>query len=229
MATILQGLFRSRFQVLSSRQFWFGEVQSFHPISWCVFQALFGNDRARILQSNNILPGRRSAGSYLDIKKHHRAYGSQILKFNHLPVIHIKATFNNTVITILDKNGERWLTSYCIFSLSISVISFLFFFCLKHYYFYFLEKTLGWVSAGTEGFKNARGGSSTAARQAGIAAAQKAISLGVDKARIKIRGIGTGRQGAVNGIVFAGVDVVSVTDVTPVPHNGCRPRKVRRV
>ncbi|XP_027045063.1 uncharacterized protein [Pocillopora verrucosa] len=195
MATILQGLFRSRFQVLSSRQFWFGEVQSFHPISWCVFQALFGNDRARILQSNNILPGRRSAGSYLDIKKHHRAYGSQILKFNHLPVIHIKATFNNTVITILDKN----------------------------------EKTLGWVSAGTEGFKNARGGSSTAARQAGIAAAQKAISLGVDKARIKIRGIGTGRQGAVNGIVFAGVDVVSVTDVTPVPHNGCRPRKVRRV
>ena len=88
----------------------------------------------------------RSAGSYLDIKKHHRAYGSQILKFNHLPVIHIKATFNNTVITILDKNGERWLTSYCIFSLSISVIS-LFFFCRKHYYFYFLEKTLGWVSA----------------------------------------------------------------------------------
>ena len=89
----------------------------------------------------------RSAGSYLDIKKHHRAYGSQILKFNHLPVIHIKATFNNTVITILDKNGERWLTSYCIFSLSISVISFLFFFCWKRYYFYFLEKTLGWVSA----------------------------------------------------------------------------------
>lgn len=147
--------------------------------------------RLYISYANNYI----SAGSYLDIKKHHRAYGSQILKFNHLPVIHIKATFNNTVITILDKN----------------------------------EKTLGWVSAGTEGFKNARGGSSTAARQAGIAAAQKAISLGVDKARIKIRGIGTGRQGAVNGIVFAGVDVVSVTDVTPVPHNGCRPRKARRV
>lgn len=194
MAITLPGLLRSRFQVLS-RQFWFGEVQSFYPTSWCVFQAPFGDNRTRLLQRNHIIPGRRSAGSYLDINKHHKAYGSQILKFNHLPVIHINATYNNTIITIMDKNG----------------------------------KTLGWVSAGTEGFENARRGSTTAGRQAGIAAAQKAISLGVDKARIKVRGIGTGRKGAVNGIETAGVDVVSVTDVTPVPHNGCRPRKVRRM
>lgn len=90
-------------------------------------------------------------------------------------------------------------------------------------------KTLGWVSAGTEGFKNARRGSSTAGRQAGIAAAYKALSLGVESARIKVCGIGTGRQGAINGIEAAGVRVVSVTDVTPVPHNGCRPRKARRL
>jgi len=82
---------------------------------------------------------------------------------------------------------------------------------------------------GTEGFQTARRGSSTAGRQAGVAAAYKAISLGVESARIKVRGVGTGRQGAINGIESGGVRVVSVTDVTPVPHNGCRPRKTRRL
>ncbi|XP_078375460.1 uncharacterized protein LOC144658850 [Oculina patagonica] len=191
MASMLQGSIRSRFQILS----YFGGVQSIQPVTWCVFQTLLGNDKAGVLKHSKILPTRRSAGSHLDIKKHHRKYGAQIAKYMHLPVIHINATFNNTIITISDNHG----------------------------------KTLGWVSAGTEGFQNARRGSSTAGRQAGVTAAQKAISHGIERARIKVRGIGTGRQGAVNGIESGGVQVVSVTDVTPVPHNGCRPRKTRRL
>ncbi|XP_020625963.1 uncharacterized protein LOC110063330 [Orbicella faveolata] len=194
MASMLQGSIRNRFQILS-RKLQFGGVQSVQPITWSIFQTLLGKDRAGILEHGNLLPIRRSAGSHLDIKKHHKRRATQIAKYTHLPVIHINATFNNTIITVSDKDG----------------------------------KMLGWVSAGSEGFQNARRGSSTAGRQAGIAAAQKAISNGVERARIKVRGIGTGRQGAVNGIESAGVQVVSVTDVTPVPHNGCKPRKTRRL
>lgn len=163
-------------------------------MTWCVFQALLGSNR-EVLELTKTLPSRRLAGSHLDIKKHYRRSGAQVAKYKHLPVIHVNASFNNTVITISDQKG----------------------------------KTLGWVSAGTEGFQNARRGSSTAGRQAGVAAAYKAISLGVESARIKVRGVGTGRQGAINGIESGGVRVVSVTDVTPVPHNGCRPRKTRRL
>ncbi|XP_073241898.1 uncharacterized protein [Porites lutea] len=180
MATL--GRIRSRFQAIS-RHLCLGG------------QNLYETCLLEVLLVNRTLRSRRFAGSHLDVKKHLRISSAQGAKYRDLPVIHINASFNNTVITLSDQKG----------------------------------KTLGWVSAGTEGFQNARRGSSTAGRQAGITAAYKAISHGIETARIKVRGIGTGRQGAINGIESGGVRVVSVTDVTPVPHNGCRPRKTRRL
>lgn len=92
-----------------------------------------------------------------------------------------------------------------------------------------MGSTLGWKSAGSEGFKNARRGTNFAGQQAAIATAKKAIDLGIKKVRVKVKGLGPGRKASVKGLELGGLNVSSVTDVTPVPHNGCRPRKVRRL
>lgn len=110
-------------------------------------------------------------------------------------IVHIKATHNNTIVTVTDLNGE----------------------------------TLAWDSAGTIGFKGARKSTPFAATRAGESAGHKVRKMGMSEIEVKIKGAGGGREAAVNGLVSTGLRVTAVEDHTPVPHNGCRPRKKRRV
>lgn len=110
-------------------------------------------------------------------------------------IAYVKATQNNTLITITDTNGEA----------------------------------LAWDSAGTIGFKGARKATPFAATRAGEAVGQKVRKMGMSEIEVRIKGSGGGRESAVNGMVSTGLRVTAVEDHTPVPHNGCRPRKKRRV
>jgi len=110
-------------------------------------------------------------------------------------IAHIKATFNNTIVTITDTNGE----------------------------------TLAWASAGTVGFKGARKSTPFAAGRAADAAASAARKHGVLEVEVKVKGPGAGREQAVIQLQHAGLKVTGIEDVTPLPHNGCRPPKKRRV
>uniref|UniRef100_A0A8B9E1J0 Small ribosomal subunit protein uS11m n=1 Tax=Anser cygnoides TaxID=8845 RepID=A0A8B9E1J0_ANSCY len=85
------------------------------------------------------------------------------------------------------------------------------------------------TSCGTEGFQNAKKGTAIAAQTAGIAAATKARGKGVLHVRVMVKGLGPGRKAAIKGLTMGGLEVISITDNTPVPHNGCRPRKARRM
>lgn len=110
-------------------------------------------------------------------------------------IAHIKATQNNTIVTITDMNGE----------------------------------TVAWDSAGTMGFKGARKSTPFAATRAGENSGQKVRKIGMTEIEVRITGAGAGRESAVNGLTSAGLRVTAVEDRTPVPHNGCRPSKRRRV
>ncbi|MCA9287462.1 MAG: 30S ribosomal protein S11 [Phycisphaerales bacterium] len=110
-------------------------------------------------------------------------------------IAHVRASQNNTIVTVTDVNGE----------------------------------TLAWDSAGTMGFKGARKSTPFAATRAGESAGQKARKVGVSEVEVRIRGTGQGRESAVQGLVSTGIRVTAVEDHTPVPHNGCRPAKRRRV
>ncbi|XP_036211572.1 28S ribosomal protein S11, mitochondrial [Myotis myotis] len=91
------------------------------------------------------------------------------------------------------------------------------------------NQPLARTSCGTEGFKNARKGTGIAAQTAGIAAAAKATAKGVTHIRVVVKGLGPGRLSAIQGLTMGGLEVISITDNTPIPHNGCRPRKARRL
>ena len=110
-------------------------------------------------------------------------------------VAHIKSTFNNTVVTIADLNGD----------------------------------TLCWASAGTMGFKGSRKSTPFAAQRAAEVVAEKAQKMGVRAVEVRVKGPGSGRESAIRALQAAGLDIKSIEDVTPLPHNGCRPRKKRRV
>ena len=110
-------------------------------------------------------------------------------------IAHVRASHNNTIVTITDINGE----------------------------------TLCWDSAGTIGFKGARKSTPFAATRAGESAGQKARKVGVNEVEVFVKGTGPGRESAVTGLVSTGIRVTAVEDHTPIPHNGCRPRKRRRV
>ena len=112
-----------------------------------------------------------------------------------LGVAHIKATFNNTTVTITDTKGD----------------------------------TLCWASAGTSGFKGSRKSTPFAGQCAAQQCAEKASKFGVKEVEVKVNGPGSGRESAVTALQSAGLNVKSIEDVTPLPHNGCRPRKKRRV
>jgi small subunit ribosomal protein S11 len=90
-------------------------------------------------------------------------------------------------------------------------------------------ETLAWDSAGTMGFKGARKSTPFAATRAGESCGQKARKLGMMEVEVRIRGAGAGRESAITGITSTGIKVTALEDHTPVPHNGCRPRKRRRV
>ncbi|XP_012499236.1 PREDICTED: 28S ribosomal protein S11, mitochondrial [Propithecus coquereli] len=91
------------------------------------------------------------------------------------------------------------------------------------------NQPLARASCGTEGFRNAKKGTGIAAQTAGIAAATKATAKGVTYVRVVVKGLGPGRLSAIKGLTMGGLEVISITDNTPIPHNGCRPRKARRL
>lgn len=110
-------------------------------------------------------------------------------------VAHIKATFNNTIVSISDPEGA----------------------------------VLSWASAGKIGFKGSRKGTPFAAQVAGQNAAQIARDSGVRSVDVMVKGPGAGRESAIRSLQASGMEIKSIKDVTPIPHNGCRPRKRRRV
>lgn len=110
-------------------------------------------------------------------------------------IAHIKATFNNTIVTITDQKGD----------------------------------VLCYASAGTCGFKGSRKSTPYAGQLAGQQAAQKALKMGVKEVDVKVKGPGSGRESAITALQTAGLIIKSIEDVTPLPHNGCRPKKRRRV
>jgi small subunit ribosomal protein S11 len=110
-------------------------------------------------------------------------------------IVYVKATFNNTLLTVTDLNGE----------------------------------TLCWDSAGTCGFKGARKSTPFAAQRAAESVAAKAKKYGVREVEVRVKGPGSGRESAITGLQAAGLRIQSIEDVTPLPHNGCRPGKRRRV
>ena len=109
--------------------------------------------------------------------------------------VHIYATFNNTIITITDTNGNA----------------------------------VTWASGGTVGFKGSRKNTPYAARIASGNAAKIAMDNGMQEVAVIVKGPGPGREAAIRGVQGAGMKVTSIRDITPVPHNGCRPPKKRRV
>lgn len=110
-------------------------------------------------------------------------------------VAHIKATFNNTLITIADQEGN----------------------------------VLVWGSAGTAGFKGSKKSTPFAATMAAEQVGREAVGMGVRKVVVRVQGPGSGRESAIQALASAGLVVESIHDVTPLPHNGCRPPKKRRV
>lgn len=110
-------------------------------------------------------------------------------------VVHIHSTFNNTIVTVTDYQGN----------------------------------VISWSSAGTMGFKGSRKGTPFAAQQAADNAAKKAMDHGVRSVQVFVRGPGAGRESALRSLQAAGFNISIIKDVTPIPHNGCRPPKRRRV
>ena len=108
---------------------------------------------------------------------------------------HIKSTFNNTIVTITDLQGN----------------------------------TLSWASAGNVGFKGSRKSTPFAAQLAAEACARRAMEHGVRKVDVLVKGPGSGRETAIRSLQNTGIEVSGIKDVTPIPHNGCRPPKRRRV
>jgi small subunit ribosomal protein S11 len=110
-------------------------------------------------------------------------------------IAHIQATFNNTIISITDTNGDVLCTA----------------------------------SAGMVGFKGSRKSTPFAAQRASEVCAEKAMKYGLKEVEVRIKGPGSGRESAVSALQGAGLSVKAIEDVTPMPHNGCRPPKKRRV
>jgi small subunit ribosomal protein S11 len=110
-------------------------------------------------------------------------------------LVHIQASFNNTIVTITDGVGN----------------------------------TISWKSSGSLGFRGSRKGTPFAAQQAAVNAANQARDHGMRTVDVRVAGPGSGRESAIRALATAGIEVRSIRDVTPIPHNGCRPPKRRRV
>ena len=110
-------------------------------------------------------------------------------------VAYIKATFNNTSVTMTDTNGD----------------------------------VLCWATAGTVGFKGSRKSTPFAAQRAAETVAERAAKFGVKEIEVRVKGPGSGRESAITGLQLSGLTIRSIEDITPLPHNGCRPPKKRRV
>jgi small subunit ribosomal protein S11 len=110
-------------------------------------------------------------------------------------IAYVAASFNNTIITITDPNGD----------------------------------TLCWDSAGTIGFKGSRKSTPFAAQRAAERCAEKVMKMGMKEVEVKVKGPGSGRESAIRSLQASGLKIRAIEDVTPLPHNGCRPKKRRRV
>lgn len=110
-------------------------------------------------------------------------------------IAHILATFNNTIVSITDMQGN----------------------------------VIGWATAGRVGFKGSRKSTAFAAQQVAQEAARQAMSHGMREVEVRVKGPGSGRESAIRALQAIGLEITVIKDVTPVPHNGCRPRKKRRV
>jgi small subunit ribosomal protein S11 len=110
-------------------------------------------------------------------------------------IVHIQASFNNTIITITNLKGE----------------------------------VIAWSSAGACGFKGARKGTPFAAKTAAEIAAKQSVDQGMKEAKVMVKGPGPGRETAIRGLQEAGLLISLIRDITPIPHNGCRPPKKRRI
>ena len=110
-------------------------------------------------------------------------------------VVHISSTFNNTIVTSTDPQGQ----------------------------------VIAWASAGTAGFKGAKKGTPFAAQQAAESVAKRSMDQGMRQAEVLVKGPGAGRETAIRALQASGLEITLIKDVTPIPHNGCRPPKRRRV
>ena len=124
-----------------------------------------------------------------------KAVKKKLKKISSKGVVHVKASFNNTLVTVTSQNGEVISTG----------------------------------SAGQVGFKGTRKSTPFGAQRAAEKAAASAMRLGVREVEVRVKGAGSGRESAVRALANSGLRVVSIEDVTPLPHNGCRARKRRRV
>lgn len=128
-----------------------------------------------------------------DPKKKTRKKKSRKVEANG--IVHIKASFNNTIITIADTTG----------------------------------KAISWGTAGKVGFKGSKKSTPFAAQLAASGAAKEAMDMGLRKVEVWVKGPGSGREAAIRSLSAAGLEITVIKDVTPIPHNGCRPPKRRRV
>jgi len=142
-----------------------------------------------------ITPGAAPATGAPEKKGKKKAFKKREKK--HVPhgIVYIQATFNNTIVTITDGQGQ----------------------------------TISWKSSGSLGFRGSRKGTPFAAQQAAMNAANMAREHGLRSVEVRVSGPGSGRESAIRALAAAGIDVRSIRDVTPIPHNGCRPPKRRRV
>jgi len=108
---------------------------------------------------------------------------------------YIHASYNNTIVTLTEPNGD----------------------------------VISWSSAGASGFKGARKATPYAAQVSAENAVEKAKLFGLDRVHVYVKGVGSGREQAIRGLVASGINIISINDMTPIPHNGCRKKKQRRV
>jgi len=124
--------------------------------------------------------------------KIHKAKGSKNVTRG---IVHVTATFNNTLVSVTDQNGN----------------------------------SIGWSSAGKMGFKGSRKSTAYAAQVVSQDACRQAMGHGLKEVDVRVKGPGSGRESAVRAVQGLGLELLSIRDVTPIPHNGCRPKKARRV
>lgn len=130
-------------------------------------------------------------GGEEEIKIHKAKGAKNVLR----GVVHVTATFNNTLVSVTDVNGN----------------------------------SIGWSSAGKMGFKGSRKSTAYAAQVVSQDACRQAMGHGLKEVDVRVKGPGSGRESAVRAVQGLGLEILSIRDVTPIPHNGCRPKKARRV